>query len=108
MFVRERPNQLWVTDITEHPTREGKVFCAVVLDAFSRRVVGWSISHNPTAGLTTNALGMAIEQRDAYRGKTVIHSDHATQFPRGRSPSGRGSPALCRRWARSVVATTMR
>ena len=52
MFVRERPNQLWVTDITEHPTREGKVYCAVVLDAFSRRVVGWSISHNPTAALT--------------------------------------------------------
>jgi transposase InsO family protein len=58
MFVRERPNELWVTDITEHPTREGKVYCAVVLDAFSRRVVGWSISHNPTAALTSNALGM--------------------------------------------------
>src|SRR6266542_2211891 len=79
MFVRERPNQLWVTDITEHPTREGKVYCAVVLDAFSRRVVGWSISHNPTAALTSNALGMAIEQREAARGETVIHSDHGTQ-----------------------------
>jgi transposase InsO family protein len=79
VFRRERPNELWLTDITEHPTREGKVYCAVVLDAFSRRVVGWSISHNPTAGLTTNALGMAIEQRDAIRG-TVIHSDHGTQF----------------------------
>jgi putative transposase len=45
MFRRERPNQLWLTDITEHPTREGKLYCAVVLDAFSRRVVGWSISH---------------------------------------------------------------
>jgi putative transposase len=78
-FRRERPNQLWLIDITEHPTREGKVYCAVVLDAYSRRVVGWSISHNPTAGLTTNALGMAIEQRDAIRG-TVIHSDHGTQF----------------------------
>ncbi len=80
MFTRERPNQLWVTDITEHPTREGKVYCAVVLDAFSRRVVGWSISHNPTAALTSNALGMAIEQREAARGETVIHSDHGTQF----------------------------
>ena len=80
MFVRERPNQLWVTDITEHPTREGKVYCAVVLDAFSRRVVGWSIAHNPTAALTCNALGMAIEQREAQRGETVIHSDHGTQF----------------------------
>ena len=79
VFRRELPNQLWLTDITEHPTREGKVYCAVVLDAFSRRVVGWSISHNPTAALTCNALGMAIEQRDATRG-TVIHSDHGTQF----------------------------
>jgi putative transposase len=80
MFVRKRPNQLWVTDITEHPTREGKVYCAVVLDAFSRRVVGWSISHNPTAALTTNALGMAIDHREAQRDETVIHSDHGTQF----------------------------
>jgi putative transposase len=79
-FRRDRPNQLWLTDITEHPTREGKVYCAVVLDAFSRRVVGWSISHNPTAALTSNALGMAVEQRDAQRGETVIHSDHGTQF----------------------------
>jgi transposase InsO family protein len=71
------PNELWITDITEHPTREGKVYCVVVLDAFSRRVVGLSISHNPTAALTCNALGMAIEQRDAIRG-TVIHSDSET------------------------------
>jgi transposase InsO family protein len=78
-FLRTRPNELWLTDITEHPTREGKVYCAVVLDAFSRRVVGWSIGHNQTAVLTCNALGMAIEQRDAIRG-TVIHSDHGTQF----------------------------
>ena len=80
MFARSRPNQLWVTDITEHPTREGKVFCAVVLDAFSRRVVGWSISHSPDATQATNALGMAIEQRDARRGETISHSDHGTAF----------------------------
>jgi putative transposase len=43
MFTREQPNRLWVTDITEHRTYEGKVYCAVVLDTFSRRVVGWSI-----------------------------------------------------------------
>jgi putative transposase len=42
-FARPSPDQLWVTDITEHPTREGKLYCAVVLDACSRRVVGWSI-----------------------------------------------------------------
>jgi putative transposase len=63
-FPRERPDKLWLTDISEHPTREGKVYCAVVLDAFSRRVVGWSISHNPTAALTSNALGMAVRRHD--------------------------------------------
>jgi hypothetical protein len=60
-FAREAPDQvpdqLWVTDITEHPTREGKVYCAVVRDAYSRRVVGWSIDAAPTAALVTNALG---------------------------------------------------
>src|SRR5204863_981566 len=42
-FRRDRPNELWMTDVTEHTTREGKVYCAVVLDAFSRVVVGWAI-----------------------------------------------------------------
>jgi len=50
-FARTEPNRLWLTDITEHPTREGKVYCAVVLDAFSRRVVGWSIDSSQTASL---------------------------------------------------------
>ena len=62
-FHRDDPDRLWVTDITEHPTREGKVYCAVVLDVFSRRVVGWSIDAAATATLVTNALGMAIEGR---------------------------------------------
>jgi len=78
-FRRSEPDQLWVTDITEHPTREGKVYCAVVLDVFSRRVVGWSIDSAPTAMLVTNALGMAIGQRAPADG-TVIHSDQGTQF----------------------------
>jgi len=79
-FQRDDRDQLWVTDITEHRTREGKVYCAVVLDTFSRRVVGWSIDAHPTAALVTNALGMAIEQRQPAEGSTVIHSDHGTQF----------------------------
>jgi len=74
-FDREGRDQLWVTDITEHPTREGKVFCAVALDTFSRRVVGWSIDGHQTAALVTNALGMAIDQRRPADGTTVIHSD---------------------------------
>jgi transposase InsO family protein len=78
-FARSEPDRLWVTDITEHPTREGKVYCAVVLDVFSRRVVGWSIDSTQNAALVTNALGMAIGQRNPSDG-TVIHSDQGTQF----------------------------
>lgn len=77
-FRRTEPDQLWVTDITEHRTREGKVYCAVVLDVFSRRVVGWSIDSSPTSGLVTSALGMAIGNRRPNG--TVIHSDQGTQF----------------------------
>jgi putative transposase len=43
VFVRDCPNKLWLTGITEHPTNEGKLYCCVVLDTFSRRVVGWAI-----------------------------------------------------------------
>jgi putative transposase len=78
-FARAAPNQLWVTDITEHRTREGKVYCAVVLDTYSRRVVGWSIDSSPTSALVTNALGMAISNRNPSAGG-IIHSDHGTQF----------------------------
>ena len=73
-FARTQPDQLWVTDITEHPTREGKVYCSVVLDAFSRRIVGWSIDSSPSATLVTSALGMAIESRRPEPG-ALIHSD---------------------------------
>jgi putative transposase len=78
-FARTERNQLWVTDITEHPTREGRLYCCVVLDVFSRRVVGWSIDTSPTAALVTNALGMAIGSRNPHSG-TLIHSDQGTQF----------------------------
>jgi len=78
-FHRDGPNQLWITDITEHHCREGKVYCAVVLDAFSRRVVGWAIDSSASASLTTNALAMAIQQRRPPDG-AVIHSDQGTQY----------------------------
>src|SRR5213079_1491885 len=79
-FTRDAPNKLWLTDITEHPTREGKVYCCVVLDVFSRRVVGWSIDSHQATPLVTNALGMAIANRDPTREETVIHSDHGSQY----------------------------
>jgi putative transposase len=78
-FSRAAPDQLWVTDITEHPTREGKVYCAVVLDTFARRVVGWSIDSSQTAALVTSALDMAIRNRAAQPG-LLIHFDHGVQY----------------------------
>jgi putative transposase len=78
-FDRPAPDQRWVTDITEHPTREGKVYCCVVLDVFSRRVIGWSIDSHQATPLVTNALGMAITNRSPIPDQTVIHSDHGSQ-----------------------------
>jgi len=78
-FRRDGPNQLWMTDITEHPTREGKVYCAVVLDAFSRLVVGWAIDSTQTTTLVLNALGMATARRE-HKDGLVIHSDRGVQF----------------------------
>lgn len=78
-FHRSAPNQLWLTDITEHPTREGKIYCCAVLDAFSRRVVGWSIDSTQTSQLVMNALGMATQKRHPD-GELVIHSDRGSQF----------------------------
>jgi putative transposase len=78
-FRRDRPNELWLTDITEHPTREGKLHCCVVLDVFSRLVVGWSIDSTQTTLLVLNALGMATQRRE-HRDGLVIHSDRGVQF----------------------------
>ena len=88
-FTAQAPNRKWVTDITEHHTREGKLYCAVVLDAYSRRVVGWSIDSSPTAALVTNALGMAIDTRSPPAG-AIIHSDQGVQYGRGHSPARQG------------------
>jgi len=78
-FAADAPNRLWMTDITEHPTREGKLYCCVVLDAYARSVVGWSIDNQQAASLVTNALGMAIGRRKPAAGG-IVHSDHGSQF----------------------------
>jgi len=78
-FTVDRPNVLWLTDITEHPTKEGKLYCCCVLDAFSRRVVGWSIDRRCDTALVNDAVMMASESRATGPG-SVIHSDHGSQF----------------------------
>jgi len=78
-FTVDGPNKLWVSDITEHPTDTGKVYVGVVLDAFSRRVIGWSIADHLRAELVVDALQMAIWRRQPAE-STVVHSDHGTQY----------------------------
>jgi putative transposase len=79
-LVVDGPDELWCTDITEHPTLEGKVYCAAVLDAYSRRIVGWSINNNMRTTLVVDALGMAITRRQPDRNAAIPHSDHGSQF----------------------------
>ena len=77
-FYAAAPNILWVADITYVPTWAGFVYLAVVLDAFSRRIVGWAMGHNLKAELVIDAINMAITQR---KPKNVIHhSDQGSQY----------------------------
>ncbi len=77
-FTVDAPDRLWVSDITEHPTGSGRVYLAVVIDAWSRRVVGWSIADHLRSELVVDALQMAIWRRRPDG--TVVHSDHGTQY----------------------------
>jgi transposase InsO family protein len=79
-FVADAPNRLWLTDITEHPTREGKVYLAAVLDVYGRRIVGWSIADHLRAELVVDALEMARWRRRPTPGQTVLHSDRGSQY----------------------------
>jgi putative transposase len=78
-FTAARPNALWLTDITEHKTREGTLYCCAVLDQFSRRVVGWAIDRRNEASLVNDALIMAATSRTTSPA-TILHSDHGPQF----------------------------
>jgi putative transposase len=74
------PDRLWVMDVTEHRTGEGKVYLAAVLDAYSRRVIGWSIADHIRSELVVDALQMAIWRRQPAAGQTIAHSDHGSQY----------------------------
>lgn len=79
-FQADCPNRLWLTDITEHPTREGKVYLAAVLDVYARRIVGWSIADHLRSELVVDALEMARWRRRPVPGQTVLHSDRGAQY----------------------------
>lgn len=78
-FTANQPNQKWVSDITFVPTREGYIYLAIVLDLYSRAVIGWSMSHRINGQLVIDALNMAI----VHRGDPVnvlVHSDQGSQY----------------------------
>lgn len=78
-FAATAPNQKWVADFTYLWTREGWLFLAVVLDLFSRRVVGWSMQPSMTAQLVTDALTMALWRRGSVEA-LIHHSDRGSQY----------------------------
>lgn len=105
-LTAERPNLLWLTDITEHPTGEGKLYLCAVKDACSKRIVGYSIGSRMTAELAVNALRNAL----ALRGKVdaIVHSDRGSQGNFVRTPTAVSyeQPNSVGRWGGSGRART--
>ena len=77
-FTASAPNVLWLTDITEHPTAEGKLYLCAVKDVYSGRIVGYSIDSRMKASLAVTALRNAVIRRNPVG--TVVHSDRGGQF----------------------------
>ena len=77
-FNADRPDQLWVADITYVPTASSFVYLAVVMDAFSRRIIGWSMASHLRTELVVNALDMAVKRRKPRQ--VIHHSDQGTQY----------------------------
>ena len=81
-FKVSAPNRAWAGDVTYIPTREGWLYLAVLLDLYSRRVIGWGMSEHNDESLTLSALQMALAQRQPGRG-LVHHSDRGTTYASG-------------------------
>ncbi len=79
VFSAEAPNQLWLTDITEHRTNEGKLYLCAVKDVYSNRIVGYSIDSRMKARLAVAALENAVARRGDVAG-CILHSDRGSQF----------------------------
>jgi putative transposase len=77
-FSVAQPNHVWVSDITQFPTAEGWLYLAVIIDLYSRLVVGWSMSKNVDSDLAIAALTMALAERPVN--KLVLHSDRGRTY----------------------------
>lgn len=80
VFEAEAPNKKWVTDITYLPTAAGFVYLAVLLDLFSRKVIGWAMSDSLATSVVSTALRQAIENRSPMAGDLLLHSDRGCQY----------------------------
>jgi putative transposase len=78
-FTASEPDRTWLTDITEHPTGEGKLYLCAIKDVYSNRIVGYSMDPRMTAALAVSALRNAIALRSPA-GTVVVHSDRGSQF----------------------------
>ena len=82
-FYPEAPNRLWVGDITYVPTDEGWLYVATLLDAYSRRVVGWSMADHLRTDLALDALVLALRRRPITPGQLIHHTDRGCQYTAG-------------------------
>ena len=82
-FTAEAPNQLWLADITEHPTREGKLYLCAIKDVFSNRIVGYCMDSRMKSRLATTALHNAVARRGEVAG-CVLHTDRGSAQFRSR------------------------
>ena len=78
-FDRDRPNEVWVSDLTYIPTQDGWLYLVVIIDLYSRKVIGWSMSEEMTTDVFLSALEMALGRRGNVSG-LVHHSDRGSQY----------------------------
>jgi transposase InsO family protein len=78
-FTADTPNTVWLADITEHRTGEGKLYLCAIKDLFSNRIVGWAIDERMKARLVVAAVEMAVARRGEVAG-CILHSDRGSQF----------------------------
>ncbi len=78
-FTANKPNQRWVSDITYIPTMEGWLYLSVIMDLFSRKIIGWSMDSRMKEDITLNALRMALFKRK-ISGGVLLHSDRGSQY----------------------------
>ena len=118
-FSATRPDEIWLSDFTYIRTREGWSYVAVVLDVFTRRIVGWQLASHMRQSLVSDALEMAIASRQDADSFTIAHSDNGSQYTSyeyterliraGIAPSrGRTGTALDNAMAESIMSTLKR